>query len=131
MQHSKSFPQPPVPPALPGCNVPRNTSGSDPSPVCPAPCAEYCAFGSLTDVIYRARTSEAGAAQLGWPRRLHLVRRRLPARHCRASWLPVLLLRCRPMEPLQLVTPLDIPLFPFRPWRLRLACCTCTRGTRP
>lgn len=44
--------------------------------VCLEPTAlitEYCARGSLSDVLRRARTSPALAAQLDWPRRLNMA----------------------------------------------------------
>ena len=44
--------------------------------VCPTPpcvVTEYCARGSLHDVLRLARSSPARAAQLDWPRRLNMV----------------------------------------------------------
>ncbi len=44
--------------------------------VCPTPpcvLTEYCARGSLCDVIRAAKHSRAKAAQLDWPRRLNMV----------------------------------------------------------
>ncbi len=45
--------------------------------VCPTPpcvVSEYCARGSLHDVLRGARNSPAKAAMLDWPRRLNMVR---------------------------------------------------------
>ena len=39
----------------------------------PAVVTEYCARGSLNDVLKRARSSPSLAAQLDWPRRLNMV----------------------------------------------------------
>ena len=44
--------------------------------VCPVPpclVTEYCARGSLADLLRAARASPARAAQLKWPRRLGMV----------------------------------------------------------
>lgn len=40
----------------------------------PAVVTEYCARGSLNDVLKRGRGSPSLAAQLDWPRRLNMVR---------------------------------------------------------
>ena len=45
--------------------------------VCPTPpcvASEYCARGSLTDVLRGGRASPAKAALLDWTRRLNMVR---------------------------------------------------------
>ena len=39
----------------------------------PALVSEYCARGSLADVLHAAAESPQAAAQLGWPRRLGMV----------------------------------------------------------
>lgn len=51
---------------------------------CAACCAEYCARGSLLDVLKRARASPAAARQLSWPVRLSMVR----PHTSRAQWVP-------------------------------------------
>ena len=76
------MPLPTLKPRLPSCARLRQRW----SPGCPAepppslllrslpsaPSAEYCARGSLTDVLRGAKTSPAKASQLDWLRRLNM-----------------------------------------------------------
>lgn len=60
------------------------------SPLPPPPQAEYCAKGSLTELLAEGREDAAAAAELTWRRRLSMVRcssasAEQPADHCCAS----------------------------------------------
>jgi hypothetical protein len=119
------------------------------------PCmvTEYCARGSLNDVLKRARASPSLAQQLDWPRRLNMVSgsggqpaaaaagcRGWPPRAARRSaaqqggepgWGWVALLGGPAAAPWSAGATRSLAASLRRLWMLPRACCTCTRARRP